>query len=170
MEKTNKVQNLQRRTPVVWDCGSSLYDSFELDSLKRQLDSAVVSRTLSMPHLDSRRAAPPPQPQPQQASNSAVSKRSSSSSSKISRSLNRLLKSLFRSYKQNSSSSVLKMRERQLQEGNCVFLYDKTGALTTIPEGPEIDLGGGISPDISSLARRSVSERFAASSIAISCA
>ncbi|EEE65805.1 hypothetical protein OsJ_21534 [Oryza sativa Japonica Group] len=39
---------------LVWDCGSALYDSYELTSFRRQLDAAVLScggRSLSMPHL-----------------------------------------------------------------------------------------------------------------------
>ncbi|KAJ1259233.1 hypothetical protein BS78_10G138900 [Paspalum vaginatum] len=35
---------------LVWDCGSALYDSYELTAFKSQLDAAV-SRSLSMPHL-----------------------------------------------------------------------------------------------------------------------
>ncbi|GER33006.1 Avr9/Cf-9 rapidly elicited protein 194 [Striga asiatica] len=35
----------------IWDCGSSLYDSFELRSVERLLDSAIASKSLSMPHL-----------------------------------------------------------------------------------------------------------------------
>uniref|UniRef100_J3MEM5 Uncharacterized protein n=1 Tax=Oryza brachyantha TaxID=4533 RepID=J3MEM5_ORYBR len=39
---------------LVWDCGSALYDSYELTSFRRQLDAAVLScgggRSLSMPH------------------------------------------------------------------------------------------------------------------------
>lgn len=41
---------------LVWDCGSALYDSYELTSFRRQLDAAVFScggRSLSMPHLTS---------------------------------------------------------------------------------------------------------------------
>lgn len=41
---------------LVWDCGSALYDSYELTSFRRQLDAAVLScggRSLSMPHLPS---------------------------------------------------------------------------------------------------------------------
>ncbi|GKD87177.1 hypothetical protein Tco_1358331, partial [Tanacetum coccineum] len=50
----------------VWDCESSLYDSFELKSFERQLDSAISARTMSMPHLSSSsiRGQPPPPPAP----------------------------------------------------------------------------------------------------------
>ncbi|CAN6177991.1 unnamed protein product [Urochloa humidicola] len=45
---------------LVWDCGSALYDSYELATFTRQLDAAVLAcgRSLSMPHLTA--AAPPP--------------------------------------------------------------------------------------------------------------
>ncbi|CAL5053101.1 unnamed protein product [Urochloa decumbens] len=46
---------------LVWDCGSALYDSYELAAFTRQLDAAVLAcghRSLSMPHLTA--AAPPP--------------------------------------------------------------------------------------------------------------
>uniref|UniRef100_A0A7N0V4B6 Uncharacterized protein n=1 Tax=Kalanchoe fedtschenkoi TaxID=63787 RepID=A0A7N0V4B6_KALFE len=45
----------------VWDCGSSLYDSFELNSFNRQLDSVIKasSRTLYLPHLPQRCVLPP---------------------------------------------------------------------------------------------------------------
>jgi hypothetical protein len=39
---------------LVWDCGSELYDSYELTAFQRQLDAAVLltsGRSLSMPHL-----------------------------------------------------------------------------------------------------------------------
>ncbi|XP_022146028.1 uncharacterized protein LOC111015337 [Momordica charantia] len=75
-------------SPLLWDCGSTLYDSFELNSLKRQLDSAMASRTLSMSHLPGRHVAPPPPP---------PSKRPS-----ISRSFHKFLRSVFR-HKQNSN-------------------------------------------------------------------
>uniref|UniRef100_M8ATH0 Uncharacterized protein n=1 Tax=Aegilops tauschii TaxID=37682 RepID=M8ATH0_AEGTA len=46
---------------VLWDCGSALYDSYELTAFKRQLDAAVLAgRSLSMPHLPA--ASPAVQP------------------------------------------------------------------------------------------------------------
>ncbi|PON82466.1 hypothetical protein TorRG33x02_217110 [Trema orientale] len=138
---------------LVWDCGSTLYDSFELNSFKRQLDSAISSssRSFSMPHLQDRRALPRPPPAPAPAKKS----------SKISRSLNKLLRSVFR------PKPVFRVQE-QSKDG-FLLVYDKSGALTTIPEVPEIDFGG-FSPEIGSLVGRTGSERFAASSIGISCA
>lgn len=146
--------------PRVWDCGSALYDSFELNSFKRQLDSAIACRTMSMPHLSDSRRAPPPQPPP-----TMVNKKSSS---KISRSLNKLLRSVFKSKPSSSTSPVFRVNKEQSQDGFLV-VYDKSGSLTTIPEVPEIDFGG-FSPEIGSLVKRTGSERFTAASIGISCA
>ncbi|XVF53041.1 hypothetical protein PTKIN_Ptkin05aG0067500 [Pterospermum kingtungense] len=168
-ETKRKIQKTQEGKHLVWDCGSSLYDSFELNSFKRQLDSAIHSRTMSMPHLvDSTRAPPPPQysssttdlPPP-------VSKKQTS---KFSRSIQKLFKSMFR-FRQSSSSSVLWLKQRSLSHEEYYVVYDKTGALTTIPEVPEIDFGG-LSPEINSLVvKRTASERFtAASTVGISCA
>lgn len=148
----NTKPNLQNTTTnpkhAMWDCGSSLYDSFELKAFEKQLDSAISSRTMSMPHLSDRRyqapAAEPPPP---------VSKKPAS---RISRSLHRLIRSVF-GHKSNNSG-------RLVQEG----FYDKSAALSTIPEAPEFD---GLSPEIRSLVRRTASDRFsAATSIGISCA
>ncbi|KAG6788236.1 hypothetical protein POTOM_004293 [Populus tomentosa] len=152
-QKQNQNQNQNQKNlqannkALVWDCGSSLYDSFELKSFERQLDSAISSRTLSMPHFPDRQVLTPPPPPPKKLS-------------KISRSLNKFLKSMFKS-KQNSST-MFRVQER-LQDEYYV-IYDKSGALTTIPEVPEIDFGG-FSPEINSLVRKTVSDRFTAASI-----
>ncbi|XP_057809973.1 uncharacterized protein LOC131024482 [Salvia miltiorrhiza] len=132
---------------AVWDCGSSLYDSFELKAFERQLDSAITSRTMSMPHLSDRRPHPP----------AGLSKKPAS---KISRSLQRLIRSVF-GLKSNNTS--------KLGSGERFFVvYDKSAALSTIPEAPEFD---GLSPEIRSLVRRTASDRFSATTaIGISCA
>ncbi|XP_060211026.1 uncharacterized protein LOC132638054 [Lycium barbarum] len=163
MSKTpekNSPQKLAPSTnkPQIWDCGSSLYDSFELKSFERQLDSAIISsRSLSMPHLPDRRVLD----SQQQHSTQPVSKKSSS---RISRSFQKLLKSVFRA--KNQSNSQLFHQGQHNQDGFYV-VYDKSGALTTIPEGPEYE---GLSPEIKSLVRRTGSERFMATSMGISCA
>ncbi|KAF3448681.1 hypothetical protein FNV43_RR09394 [Rhamnella rubrinervis] len=144
----------------VWDCGSTLYDSFELNSFKRQLDSAIACRTMSMPHLSDDRRAPPPPPPPPPQQPTTVNKKTYS---KISRSLNKLLRSVFKF--KASSSPVFRVKEQS--EDGFFLIYDKSGALTTIPEVPEIDFGG-FSPEIGSLVKRTGSERFAATSIGIS--
>ncbi|KAK8523615.1 hypothetical protein V6N13_057210 [Hibiscus sabdariffa] len=149
----NKEKSHEKKPNLVWDCDSNLYDSFELNSFRLQLDSAIHSRTMSMPHLTGRTpestALPPP-----------LSKKPPS---KFSRSIQKLFKSLFK-FRQSSW-----MKQRSNEEYSVV--YDKTGSLTTIPEVPEIDFGG-LSPEINSLAaKRTASDRFtAASTVGISCA
>ncbi|KAA3460102.1 putative inactive serine/threonine-protein kinase slob1 isoform X1 [Gossypium australe] len=115
----------------------------------------VVDHTQSPPPLNYSTTLPPP----------SVSKKQPS---KFSRSILKLFKSVFK-FRQSSSHSVLWLKQRSL--GDYFVVYDKTGALTTIPEVPEIDFGG-LSPEINSLVvERSESESFtAASTVGISCA
>ena len=158
MEKAQEHKQNQYEKPksLVWDCGSTLYDSFELNSFKRQLDSAIASRTLSMSRIPDRQA-PPPLPPP-----ASTSKKTS----KISWSLHKLLRSVFKP-KPTPSSEV---RVQEQPKDGFYFVYDKSGALNTIPEVPhEFDFSG-LSPEIGSLVRRSASERVTATSIGISCA
>lgn len=158
-EKTSpqKMAVGEANKPLIWDCGSSLYDSFELKSFERQLDSAISARSLSMPHLPDRRVVFPPSTDPQQQTTQPISKKTS----RISRSFQKLLKSVFRAKQSNSP-----LFQGQNRDGFYV-VYDKSGALTTIPEGPEYD---AFSPEIKSLVRRTGSERFTATPIGISCA
>lgn len=160
MEKgqERKEKLYARPNSLVWDCGSTLYDSFELNSFKRQLDSAIACRTLSMPHLPDRRApAPAPAPQPPASE--------SKKPSKISRSLHKLLRSVFKP--KPTSSPVLKLQDQP--KGGFYVVYDNSQELTAIPEVPEIDFSG-FSPEIGSLVGRSTSARFPVTSIGISCA
>ncbi|KAK2966843.1 hypothetical protein RJ640_027802 [Escallonia rubra] len=121
-EKQGRAAKGNKQQRPVWDCGSSLYDSFELKSFERQLDSAITSsRTLSMPHLSNRQPRPPPQ-QPQSPPKK---------SSKISRSPQKLLRSVFRP-KQQSNTAVFRMQER-LQEG---FLWSTTCPVAGYPRYP----------------------------------
>lgn len=142
----------------VWDCGSSLYDSFELNSFKRELDSAISCRTMSMPHLSDRRAPLPQQP-------TAVAKKPS----KLSRSLNKFLRSVFKP--KTSSGPVFRVQEKSNKTKDGFYVvYDKSGALTTIPEVVPHEFSG-LSPEIGSLVRRTGSERFTSTaSVGISCA
>ncbi|XP_039022786.1 uncharacterized protein LOC120155292 [Hibiscus syriacus] len=114
----------------------------------------IVDTTGAHPPLEYSTTLPPP-----------VSKKQPS---KFSRSIVKLFKSMFKS-RQSSRHSVLWLKQRSLEE--YYVIYDKTGALTTIPEVPEIDFGG-LSPEINSLViERSESEIFtAASTVGISCA
>ncbi|KAK2966493.1 hypothetical protein RJ640_019022 [Escallonia rubra] len=157
-EKQGHAAKGNKQQRPVWDCGSSLYDSFELKSFERQLDSAITSsRTLSMPHLSSRQSRPPPPPQKPQSP--------PKKSSKISRSLQKLLRSVFRP-KQQTTTAVFRVEERS-RDGFYV-VYDRSGGgLSTIPEAPET---AALSPEMKSLARRTASDRFTATSIGISCA
>ncbi|MBA0638016.1 hypothetical protein Godav_029972 [Gossypium davidsonii] len=159
-QKQSQNQEKAKQHPV-WDCGSNLYDSFELNSFNRQLDSAIHSRTMSMPHLVDR--APP-----QSTASALPPPVSKKQLSKFSRSIQKLFKSMFR-FRQSSSSSLMWLKQRS--HDDYYVVYDKTGSLTTIPEVPETDFGRA-SPEINSLvAKRTASERFtAASTVGISCA
>ncbi|KAI9108320.1 hypothetical protein K1719_020511 [Acacia pycnantha] len=163
------------KAATLWDCGSTLYDSFELNSFKRHLDSAIANsaRSLSMPHLSDRRLpAQPPPPPP-----STVSKKPF----KISRSLHKFLRSVFKLnnhhqqhqhhnnlYKSSSSNSTSSTFEVPHKSGDrYVVVYDKSGpVLSAIPELPEFEMAK-VSPDISSLVKRSASERFTPRTIGI---
>uniref|UniRef100_A0A2P2N3L0 Uncharacterized protein n=1 Tax=Rhizophora mucronata TaxID=61149 RepID=A0A2P2N3L0_RHIMU len=164
MEKTHQEKQAQKlpqqAKPLLWDCGSTLYDSCELKSFERQLYSAINSRSFSMPHLAERRlvtgvAAPVPASPPP-----VVSKKPS----KISRLLHKFLKSVFKP-KQNSSL-VFRIHEGHHEEYYAV--NEKSGTLTTILEVPEIDFGG-FSPEVNPLAKRATaSARFSATTVGIS--
>ncbi|XP_060178500.1 uncharacterized protein LOC132608776 [Lycium barbarum] len=80
---------------LIWDCESSLYDSFELKSIERQLHSALTSRTLSLPHLL----------QPQRMSPKKCN-------SKIARSFQKLLKFVFR-HKENNNHHLPEVLESE---------------------------------------------------------
>ncbi|KFK33701.1 hypothetical protein AALP_AA5G048900 [Arabis alpina] len=163
-DKNKKVMNMKQNTEEstnvykmknkkVWDCESTLYDSFERNSFNRQLDSAISSsaRSMSMPHL------PPPPP----LNPSLIKKQSPN---KISRSLQKLIKSMFR-HKQ--SNATLKA-SHGVDMDKYYVVFDKTGSLTTIPESGESKEVVG--SEINSLARKTVSERFAPSRlVGISC-
>ncbi|KAL6536373.1 hypothetical protein OROGR_012945 [Orobanche gracilis] len=138
MEKTitnRPLSSSDKPKHLIWDCGSSLYDSFELKSFEKQLDAAITSRTLSMPHLsDRRRFSPPPPPS------------NKKSPSKISRSLHRLIRSVFK------PKSNIEFGENHSGEG----IYVVCDSFSTVPEVPEFD---GLSPEIRSLVRKTTSDR-----------
>ncbi|XP_057748316.1 uncharacterized protein LOC130967468 [Arachis stenosperma] len=164
----------------VWDCGSTLYDSYELHSFKRQIDSAIASspRTLSMPHLtDHRRRFHQPPPPPSSSSSSSNNK-----SFKISRTFQKLLRFVSKSSSSNNKFRIcgsdghnkLEMAdlEEKYSKERLYVVYDRydQAVLSTIPELPEFEMGG-LSPGISSLVRKSASERFTTPTpIRISCA
>ncbi|KAF8109754.1 hypothetical protein N665_0092s0026 [Sinapis alba] len=164
-DKGKKVMNLKQNTEEsnvhkmknkkVWDCESTLYDSFELNSFNRQLDNAISSsaRSMSMPHL------PPP---PSETTSSSSTKKQPSN--KISRSLQKLVKSIFRQKQSNTPFKAC----HGVNMDKYYVVFDNTGSLTTIPESREsIELGRS---EINSLDRKTVSERFPPSRLAgLSC-
>uniref|UniRef100_A0A0D9WQT4 Uncharacterized protein n=1 Tax=Leersia perrieri TaxID=77586 RepID=A0A0D9WQT4_9ORYZ len=145
---------------LVWDCGSELYDSYELTSFRRQLDAAVLTscRSLSMPHLQS------PAPTMQQQQMPAGRRR---------RRLPAMIRRLF-------GKVLLRLRIQTAARGGW---YDYgahgdgrpgspwSGALTSIPEE-----SGGSPPTTSAspaaggggVIRRAQSERFVGSKTASS--
>ncbi|KAK4400944.1 hypothetical protein Sango_1200500 [Sesamum angolense] len=153
MEKTvikrQSSSDTAKKQSLLWDCGSSLYDSFELKAFERELDSAIASsRSLSMPHLPDSRLAPPPP---------SIKK----PSSKISRSLHRLIRSVFRHRNDNSTKANATFGGGFVQrEGFNYVVRDRSAVLSTIPEGSEFD---GLSPEIRSLVLRTASDRFTSS-------
>ncbi|XP_021754325.1 uncharacterized protein LOC110719655 [Chenopodium quinoa] len=171
LQKTNHNTN---KKPI-WDCGSTLYDSFELTSFQRQLDSAIInsSRTYSMPRLPSehRRAPPPPPPSKKPIT------------SKVSRSFQKLLRSVFRASKPNNNNSKpnydssssspdpwfldheVQEKDKVVDGGRYFVVYEKPNGLSSIPEVPEVCF----SPEISSLVRKTMSDRFTAASTGIYC-
>ncbi|QCD91714.1 hypothetical protein DEO72_LG4g2681 [Vigna unguiculata] len=142
----------------LWDCGSTLYDSFELNSFQRQLHSAIakspITRTLSMPHLPERSLhALPDQPPPPP---SIAMRRKSFN---FSRSFHKLIRSVFRSNNKSSTTTTTTLSfhvPEKYSKERFYVVYDKSGpVLSTIPEVPEFEIGA-LSPEISSLVRRSL--------------
>lgn len=188
MEKFEEEREKQYSKDV-WDCGSTLYDSHELISFKRQLDSAIANspRALSMPHLTERRVTVSstvslqvPHDIDQQRPSSCMF----NGSFKISRTFQKLLRFVFKSgnksrvssswsSRSNSFRSVVAEAEKYPKDRYCNMVYDHKSTepvlLSTIPEHPDSEIGG-ISPDISNFVRKSASERFTATAIGISCA
>ncbi|XP_010441359.1 PREDICTED: uncharacterized protein LOC104724553 [Camelina sativa] len=186
-ENNNYISNMKHKktSSHVWDCGSTLYDSFELNSFKRQLDSAISAssaRTMSMSRLPDRRLPPlsslsPENPPPLPSLPTTSSSSSSGGkkhSNKISRSLQRFLKSVFKPKQHQSLSTPSSPVYKAVGHGGggdkdrYYVVYDKSGSLTTIPESTSEK---EVSPEINSLVRKTVSERFPASRVVgISCA
>ncbi|KAF5818867.1 hypothetical protein HanXRQr2_Chr02g0071011 [Helianthus annuus] len=158
MEKEAQNLKAKHKSDKVWDCESSLYDSYELKSFQQQLDSAISTRTMSMPHLSSssslRREPPPPQP----FDHNPASKKHS----RLTRSFSKLIRSVFRSRHNRRNTST---------KDEMFFVYDTSSVLSTISEVPEMvpdfDL---LSPDMKSLVTRTRSDRFRPTSLGISCA
>ncbi|XP_061337895.1 uncharacterized protein LOC133284807 [Gastrolobium bilobum] len=167
-KQSSKAKKCSSSSTNIWDCGSTLYDSFELNSFKRQIDSAIANspRTLSMPHLPESHLSLQPQPPS-----------SNYKSFKFSHPFQKLLRFIFKSSNKFRISRSCSGRGNSFQvsekysKDRFYVVYDKSEAvLSTIPEVPEFEIGG-LSPEISSLVRKSASERFTApTTVGISCA
>ncbi|EOA33267.1 hypothetical protein CARUB_v10022344mg [Capsella rubella] len=149
-EESTNFGSMKKKNKV-WDCESTLYDSFELNSFNRQLDSAISSaaRSMSMPHLSH---TPPPT---SETSTWFLTKKQQSPN-KISRSLGKLIKSMF-GHKQ-SNTTFKASHGRGVDMDKYYVVFDKTGSLTTIPEsGESTEMVGS---ETNSLVRKTTSERF----------
>ncbi|ONK55453.1 uncharacterized protein A4U43_UnF3210 [Asparagus officinalis] len=131
------MDTVKIRDPKLWDCGSSLYDSFELTSFKQKLDSALTSRCMSMPRLSD------PYPQTKRRS-------------RVLRSVNKLIRAVF-GLKTCSSVARNDVVEFEIYGG-----YLSSDGLTTIPEGCE--KGHESSPEFDSrVVGKTFSERYTSS-------
>ncbi|XP_058736010.1 uncharacterized protein LOC131608091 [Vicia villosa] len=163
-----------------WDCGSTLYDSYELNSFKRQIDSAIANspRTHSMPHLSQPtklhlqlHESPPP---PSQIINNNNNNNNNKSYFKISRTFQKLLRFVFKSGSSKSNNRIRSSSFRSYPKDEDQLVYDKLYEpepvlLSTIPELPDFETAG-LSPDISNFVRKSASERFTATAtVGVSC-
>ncbi|CAL9061288.1 unnamed protein product [Musa banksii] len=128
---------MEKDKSLVWDCGSSLYDSFELKSFMQQLDSAITSRTMSMPHFSGTSHPPPAQARKK--------------SSKLFRSVHRLLRSVLH------VPSMLKVQVRS-HEHKDREPNQKSGRLAPIPEISEKEAAASL--EIRALVRKTMSARF----------
>ncbi|KAL5989204.1 hypothetical protein ACLOJK_010094 [Asimina triloba] len=141
-EKDQTQMQPHRSKSVIWDCDSSLYDSFELQSFKRQLDSAIASRCLSLPRESTVRMPPP-----------ASSRKSSW---KISRSFQKLVRSVFRPKASSSSSASASDQQHPESDGRFYVVYQQSAGGLVGGDGK-----GGILPEFDVVVRRTRSERLA---------
>ncbi|KAG6485707.1 uncharacterized protein LOC122011819 [Zingiber officinale] len=153
----------------VWDCGSSLYDSFELNSFMLRLDSAISSsRCLSMPHSSSSSsfssaAAAASMAQPQ----SSRRKRS-----RLAKSVQKLVQSVLRLNRSVFGAPRVRSHDQQHAGLYCDGEVLRSGRLEAIPEVCEKELAAaasaspGIDYDADATVRKAASERFAAGATA----
>ena len=157
---------------LMWDCGSVLYDSYELTAFKRQLDAAVLasSRSLSMPHLTASVATTSPVP-PTAAAADVQQHHQQARRRRRRRRLPALLRRLF-------SKVMLRLRlfpatgarGARYRTGDDRTGSPWSGALTSIPEeqsssSPEMAESPVVEPAQSKL-RKTQSERFIGSKAA----
>lgn len=133
------------RDSNLWDCDSSLYDSFELRSFRNTLDSAINSRCLSMPRASDPYLHPiVPAPKKRY---------------RVFRSVHKLIRAVFRLKGSSSSGVGRTMVDCEIYGG-----YLSSDGLTTIPEGSE--KGQEPSPEFDPRAvRKTFSERYTSSTV-----
>ncbi|KAL9677888.1 hypothetical protein QQ045_015725 [Rhodiola kirilowii] len=161
-------QAVNKSSSQVWDCGSSLYDSFELNSFNRQLDSAIKasSRTLSMPHL--------PEPLPAMTiTNSRHQLVYSKKVGTISKSLKNALRSVFgwsssTTIVNNNTTISPLIKTNSTRETthtrDSFQVYNGSNSMRVLTTIPELQETGGhhakFSMEATAIVRRSASERF----------
>lgn len=140
---------MENKGTCVWDCDSSLYDSFELKSFKLHLDSAIGSQITTPPLL------PPPTTAPTRPSPRWFS-----------RSFHRILRSVF-----CMNPGLVSASRGEQQALDVHHSHVAGGILPTIPEMWE--QGGDYSsalPEFNLTVRKSLSERFTWRIAGITCA
>lgn len=146
-EAMEKEQN-KLELPV-WDSGSTLYDSFELHSFKRHLDSAIASRSFSLRQCSTTDSDWPRAPL-------------AKASKRISLSVRRFLRSVFTTKSNAPAPESPDIQKRRTSVDGRSRLCRQRGRLDT-------QKGYGDLPELGSFVRRTVSERFTANSIGILC-
>ncbi|CAD6339369.1 unnamed protein product [Miscanthus lutarioriparius] len=162
------VDESSRGPLLVWDCGSVLYDSYELTAFKRQLDAAVLasSRSLSMPHLTTSVATTSPPPTAADAQHHQQARRR-----RRIRRLPALLRRLFSKVLRLRLFPATGARGARYRTGDDGTGSPWSGALTSIPEeqsssSPEM-AESPVEPAQSKL-QKTQSERFIGSKTASS--
>ncbi|XP_074561522.1 uncharacterized protein LOC141817793 [Curcuma longa] len=150
----------------VWDCGSSLYDSFELNSFMLRLDSAIASsRCLSMPHSSSSSSYAAA------AASTAPPQSSRRKRFRLAKSVQKLVQSVLRLNR--SVFGAPRVRSHDQHAGlYCDGEVLRSGRLEAIPEVCEKELAAaasaspGMDYDADAAVRKASSERFAAGATA----
>ncbi|KAL5984684.1 hypothetical protein ACLOJK_041305 [Asimina triloba] len=145
-----KARGQEATSQLVWDCESRLYDSYELKSFNQQLDSAISSRTVSMPHISSSAA------DAARGGSSTHAPTPLQKRSKITRSIHKLVRLVFGTTTKPTSAVFVSY-------SGGYYGFDRGGVLPTIPEVWENSKAVATSPELDySLVRKTASERFTA--------
>ncbi|KAJ4808386.1 Avr9/Cf-9 rapidly elicited protein [Rhynchospora pubera] len=143
MDKGTCHNIIQKKNPNhIWDCESTLYDSFELKSFNHYLSPAIANRSLSMPHLSAL-------PEPPFASASAKKR------FWLSKLFNKLFGKVFRL--KRTYSMPAGSYDHRIEDYYYRGFYSLSGrALSSIPEVSDHEE----SPDIAPIVRKVKSERL----------